>query len=321
MGRIVFLGDANLDLVLRVSGLPPGGGEAEAAGGGIRIGGCAVNAACWAAWLGEEAVLWARIGGDLPGDRLVGELRSRGLDPRYLQRDPALPTGLVVVLVDPEGERTMISLPGANRALEVEGIEGIGASLLYVSGYALLRNRAPVLKAMASSRARGVIVVLDPGPLLPEDALAEAIPAVDVVLGGIRELGGGPERLLELGVLEVVVKLGAGGCGYFSPGKGFRIPAYPLGEAEDTTGAGDAFGAGYVCGFLGGLSPEARCLLGGLLGALAATGAFPPAVPQEKAEELIGRLMRFRPDLSPHLEEVRGFLRRRDPWKSGGSSG
>ncbi len=297
------------------------GGEVEAAGGEARIGGCAVNAARWASWLGEEAVLWARIGGDLPGDRLAGELRSQGIDLRYLQRDPALPTGLVVVLVGREGERTMISLPGANRALEVEGIEGIGASLLYVSGYSLLRKWAPVLKAMVSCRARGVIVVLDPGPLLPEEKLAEAIPAVDAVLGGIRELGGGPERLLELGVPEVVVKLGAAGCRYISPGKEFHIPAYPLGVPEDTTGAGDAFGAGYVCGLLGGLSPEARCLLGGLLGALAATGALPPAVPREKAEELMGRLMRLRPDLSPHLEEVRGFLRRRDPWRSRGSSG
>ena len=152
--------------------------------------------------------------------------------------DGARPTGTCIVLVEPGGERTMLPDPGANDAPLPEIPAG---SHLHVVGYALLRDgpRASALAAIERARAAGMTVSVDPSSW----ALIRpgAIPEVDLLLPNEREAEVLGERD------GMVVKLGAGGARWGS----VRVPAAPV-EVVDTTGAGDAFAAGFLSARLAG---------------------------------------------------------------------
>jgi ribokinase len=173
------------------------------------------------------------------GRAAIEELRAAGVEVR-VEVDRERPTGTCVVLVEPGGERTMLPDPGANDAPAPEIPVG---DHLHVVGYALLRggSRASALAAIARAQAAGMTVSVDPSSW----ALirADAIPEVDLLLPNEREAE-------VLGEREgMVVKLGAGGARWGS----VRVPAVAV-DVVDTTGAGDAFAAGFLGAWLDGAS-------------------------------------------------------------------
>src|SRR5438445_2544317 len=106
----------------------------------IRIGGGgqAANFCAWAASLGEPARLLTRVGGDAIGSRLVAELEQGGVDVRAVWAEE--PTGVIAVLVGPDGERTFARQAGASTRLRPEDLEPgwlEGVRLLHLPGYAL----------------------------------------------------------------------------------------------------------------------------------------------------------------------------------------
>jgi len=163
--RIVVVGDVMVDVVARLSGPLASASDAPAT---IRFhgGGSAANAAAWLAAVGAEAVLIGCVGDDERGRRALGELRMAGVDAR-LAVDPDLPTGTCLVLVGPDGERTMVPDADANDALKDEDLpEELlePGGHLHVAGYALLRNgsRPAARDAIARASTAGMTVSVDP---------------------------------------------------------------------------------------------------------------------------------------------------------------
>jgi ribokinase len=241
--RLVVLGDLMVDVVARIAD-PLAHGSDTPAQISVQGGGSAANTAAWAASIGTDVALVCRVGDD---ER--GRARLPGVDVRAAV-DPEKPTGTCIVLVEPGGERTMLPDPGANDGPLPEIPLG---DHLHVIGYALLRDgpRASALAAIDRARAAGMTVSVDPSSW----ALMRpgAIPPVDLLLANEREaerLDGG----------EIVLKLGAGGARWGD----VQVPAEPV-EVVDTTGAGDAFAAGFLSAHLGGAAPrealEAGCRL------------------------------------------------------------
>jgi ribokinase len=236
---LVVLGDLMVDVVTRTSG-PLARGSDTPAQITVQGGGSAANVAAWAAWLGAPVTLVCRVGDDERGRAAVTELR--GVNVRATM-DPERPTGTCVVLVEPGGERTMLPDPGANDGPLPEIPLG---DHLHVVGYALLRDgpRAAALAAIERAQAAGMTVSVDPSSwaLLRPDA----IPAVDLLLPNEREA-----ELVPAGA-DMVVKLGAGGARWGD----VHVAAEPV-DVVDTTGAGDAFAAGFLTARLGGAEPRA----------------------------------------------------------------
>lgn len=276
-GHVVVIGDLVTDVMVRLAEPPAPGSDAEAE---VRFGGggSAANVACWLATTGVEVVLVGRIGADAAGEARRSELRDAGVACR-LAVDVARPTGAIVVLVDDTGERTMLTDRGANRALAttdlpVDLIER--AAWLHLSGYPLLEetSRPAALDALARARAAGVRTSVDPSSRNPLAAVGPErfrgwTEGVDVLLPNLAEaqlLAGHDEpetavRALATAYDEVVVTLGAQGC-LWSDGR--ETLALPAGDARvvDTTGAGDAFAAGYIAASVMSGDPKTRCRRG-----------------------------------------------------------
>jgi sugar/nucleoside kinase (ribokinase family) len=255
---LVVLGDLMVDVVARIAGSLAHGSDTPAHIS-VEGGGSAANVAAWAASLGTPVALVCRVGDDDRGRAAVAALA--GVDVRAAV-DPERPTGTCVVLVEPGGERTMLPDPGANDGPLPEIPLG---DHLHVVGYALLRDgpRASALAAIERARAAGMTVSVDPSSwalLRPG-----AIPAVDLLLPNEREA-----ELLDGG--EMVVKLGPGGSRWGD----VQVPAEPV-AVVDTTGAGDAFAAGFLSARLQGAGPrealEAGCRVAAR--AVAQVGARP----------------------------------------------
>jgi ribokinase len=295
VSQIVVLGDLMVDVVCRLDGPIAPGSDAPA-----RIefgyGGSAANVAAWLTVAGVRPALVGRIGSDERGRAAEAELRAAGVDTR-LAVDAEHPTGTCVVLVGPDGERSMIPDPGANDRLAGDDLPddllATGAHL-HVAGYALLRrgSRAAARAAIERACEQGMSVSIDPSSaslLSPAflDALGGAallMPNVEeaAVLSGEQDAERAASALVER-VPEVVVTLGAEGA-LWTDGRSLRrVAAAPAsGPVLDTTGAGDAFAAGFLAARLSGARPEAALSAGCRIAARAVR--TPGAHPEHSGE-------------------------------------
>lgn len=261
----------------------------------LTAGGSAANTAAWLAATGTPTVLVGRVGVDLAGDAAVSALERVGVMVR-LARDPHRATGTCIVLVSPEGERTMIPDAGANAGLARSDLPAElldGSTHLHLSGYAFLNegSRDAALHALQVARAAGSSVSLDAASAGPIRAVGarrflDWVSGVDTLLANADEaqaLTGlaDPEaaaRALTASFPAVVVKLGAQGAVWAARGHEavVRVAALPV-EVVDSTGAGDAFAAGWLPVRLAAGDPAAALAAGCALAARAVTrvGARP----------------------------------------------
>jgi sugar/nucleoside kinase (ribokinase family) len=269
--RVVVVGDLLYDMLARVDGEVRLGTDTfipvRAAGGGS-----GANAASWLAASGVETHFVGRIGDDVFGDFLEGDLREAGVR-TYLARDPSLATGKVFVLVDGAGERTMITDRGAVENLNPGDLprKVFDEGHLHLVGYTFSggSRRETAFEALRLARDAGMTVSVDPStiPMLedikPERFLAWTRNA-DLCFPNLEEgsllAGTGDPDQIAQNLLDyyqaVVLKLGAKGALYAdAEGRRSRVPAAQA-RVADTTGAGDALCAGFLSTWLAGAAPE-----------------------------------------------------------------
>ena len=217
---------------------------------------------------------------DLLGNRLA----DAGLRVRRLPG-----TGLVVVLVDATGERTMLPSRGANAGLRADDVTGAldvvaafpgGMPHVHVSGYVLLDggSRAAGLAALDSARRRGWTTSVDPqaAALVREVGAATFlgwVHGVDLLLPNAAEahaLGGIDAMLAAVGA--VAVTDGAAGARWYAAGGLAGEVAAQRVEAVDTTGAGDAFNGGLLAAWVAGADPQAALAAGVAAGTAVVAG-------------------------------------------------
>ena len=141
MTKILCLGDIMLD-VTAVVGAPISQGVETRASISTQGGGAAANVASWLAVKGTEAFLIARVGDDAAGRTVLSELDSYGVQHSNTVI-PEAKTGVVVVLVDALGERTMFPDSGANSGLSLSDLPDLdGFDAVYLSGYPLVNPKS-----------------------------------------------------------------------------------------------------------------------------------------------------------------------------------
>ena len=282
---IVVIGDLMLDVVAAHE-QPLAPGSDSAAKTQLLPGGAGGNVAGWLAHAGAPVALIARTGDDAFAAAATGGLD--GVDLR-IKRVAGETTGICVVLVDRDGERTMLPDAGANSALlpdDVAAADVASAAWVHVSGYTLLNpgSREAGCAALAAARRAGVRASVDVASAAPLQALGgkeflRLTEGTDLVFCTVDEaevLVGTRDPDLALARLtgsygEVVLKLGALGARWSREGAADVSvgAATPSGPVVDTTGAGDAFCAAYLDTALSGGSSADALAAGCTAGAAA----------------------------------------------------
>ena len=287
MPQVITLGDVNTDFIAHLPYYPQPGGDGVAHHAQIYSGGSAANTALVLASCGISAGLVARVGRDALAAQALVELDDVGVDLGQIQYDPELTSGIMFIAVTPDGERTMFGYRGANVRLDpalIAPSEIASAQVLHISGYALLESpqRDAARRAVEIAYEAGVRVSLDMGVEAAQNRTSQVLdllPLVDWIFPNELEAqslighADGPramERLLGYGLEAAALKLGKMGCVIGSAEGIIAIPAFEM-QVQDTTGAGDSFGAGFIAGWLNGLNWRAIGLLANALGGLAAS--------------------------------------------------
>jgi len=265
MIKVLCLGDIMLD-VTAVVGAPINQGVETRAVISTQGGGAAANVASWLAVSGTPAHLIARVGDDPAGKTVLAELDKYGVE-HSQTIVPGANTGVVVVLVDALGERTMFPDSGANSGLSLADLPALeGFTAVYLSGYPLVnpRSRSGTLDILRTVKERGLPVIFDPstvGVLLEVglNQVREWLTLVDVVILNEEEahfLSGknNPvDAATDLLTLTPLVVIKRGGQGALAQARGTQLVQIPAIDVEvvDTTGAGDAFAAGFIQSWIG----------------------------------------------------------------------
>lgn len=260
MTRVLVVGDVVDDLVVR-----PLGTITEASDTAAQIrrshGGSAANVAAWLGHLGADVRFAGRAGLD-GAKRHAAALAAYGVDAR-IAADPDLPTATIVVTLDGEGERTMYVDRAANTTLAASDLsddllDGVG--WLHLTGYSLFDDavRPAVLDLAERARERGCGISVDPSSVgfLTGCGVApflDWVAGADVLLPNLPEaqfLTGesDPERAaasLAARFPTVVVTQGTDGA-VLADADGLRRATASPTDVVDTTGAGDAFCAGFL---------------------------------------------------------------------------
>ncbi|WP_428815138.1 PfkB family carbohydrate kinase [Streptomyces albus subsp. chlorinus] len=272
--RLVLAGSVIVDMVLRIPRLPERGGDMLASHAARAVGG-GFNVLAAARRLGLPAVYAGGHGTGPFGDLVRTALDAEGVTP-LLAAHPGRDTGYCVVLVDSDGERTFVTAPGAESELgPAEARQVAGAprpgDLVQLSGYGLAHpGSADRLTELAATLPEGVVLSLDPGPLVADlepARLARVLERVDWLSCNRREAGlltGLADGAAAAGELSRRLRPGAGvlvrgdvdGCWLVAAGDGaVHVPGRPV-RAVDSNGAGDA----HVGAFLALLGRGARPL-------------------------------------------------------------
>lgn len=280
--RLVFAGEAIVDVVMRVPALPQRGGDALATSAEITAGG-GFNVMAAAARQGLPVRYAGGHGTGQWGDVIRAALAAEGiglLRPPDQERD----TGFDVAFVEPDAERTFVTHLGAETVRGPRAWDAVRTEpgdAVYVSGYGLVPPESgPALGDWAASLPSDVLLFMDPGPLVAQIPAAVLDPVLarcdwlscnhreaallsNTRLSGASPAGppGGPaavtRRLLARGAAaNVLVRAGAAGCyvALLASSDVVHVRA-PKVTAVDSTGAGDAHSGVFLAALADGLSP------------------------------------------------------------------
>ncbi|AVR97541.1 ribokinase [Pseudoduganella armeniaca] len=278
---IVVIGSINMDLVLRVARMPLPGETLT--GGAFRTipGGKGANQAVACARLGRTPVAMVGcVGDDAFGATLRTALATDGIDVSHVSVLPGVATGVASILVDAQGQNSIVIAGGANDLLTPALVDA-ALPLIARASIVVLQLETPldtVRHAIAVAHGLGKTVVLNPAPAatLPAGVLAQVDYLVPneieaaMLLGADTAVQPAAAALRAAGCGNVLVTLGAKGVHASLADGSHDFPACAV-DAVDTTAAGDTFIGGFVAALAAGADPASAIDLGQRAAAIGVT--------------------------------------------------
>lgn len=282
--KIVVIGSANMDMVVKTAQIPKAG---ETVLGGEFLqsrGGKGANQAVAAARLGAEVTFVARLGKDHFGQESFEAYKKEGVITEYIAWDAEMPSGVALILVDSAGENIICVAPGANGKLSTQDILK-AEEVIRSADCVLLQLEIPLTTveyAIRLAEKYHVRVVLNPAPMARLSK--EVLKMVDVLVPNELEAtalaGKSVTQPMDLastvkkkfGIQNVVVTMGKEGAVIsesHNPSP-IKVPSFRV-KPVDATGAGDAFVGGLAVSLAHGNQLEDAVLYANAVGALATT--------------------------------------------------
>ncbi len=293
------VGSANLDLVFRSARLPRPGETILGREFTTHPGGKGANQAVAIGRLGGDVLFVGCVGADVFGETLRQSLADAGVRMEALSVEPDVATGTACILVDDEGMNSIVVAPGANDRLTPLRVR---QAAMPEAAVVLAQLEVPLEAVETAAEAKRFVLNPAPARALPGALLArcEVLTPNELELEALTGVaatddeacGQGGRKLLDQGVRNVVVTLGARGSYWVSPAGGRHFPA-PRVEAVDTTAAGDAFNGALALFLAEGRDLPNAIALANCVGALSTTrpGAQASMPTREALRALAGPLL------------------------------
>ena len=310
--KVTVVGSLNIDLVCHATRRPGKGETIIGDAFDIFTGGKGFNQATAAARLGAEVTLVGSVGADPFGEMLLAATENEHIDSRFVTKRTETGTGVATIVIEPDGDNSIIVVPRANMALTTVDIDA-AADTIADADVLLLQLETPVAAsehaaeiAKDSRKNGGTIVILNPAPAqpLPDSLLAY----VDILtpnqseaelLSGMRvsndeETHNAAKvlraRMVDTATAAVVLTLGKQGALILTATISERVPALSV-NAVDTTGAGDAFCGALATALASGETLHTAIAFANAAGAAAVTvvGATPSMPTRAKVDLLMSQ--------------------------------
>lgn len=261
MNKICVLGSMNMDLVFKVKDMPKVGETILSKSFEKIAGGKGANQAVAARRSGSEVFMISKIGQDENGRELKDKLIHDEIDVRYVFEDSKEPTGMALIMVNDNGNNSIIVNSGSNMTLNSEEVrsaeETIKESDILISQFETPEDMT--IEAFKIAKKYKKITILNPAPakeikdellkytdiIVPNETEAEVLTGVKVK--DLDDAKKAAKVFREKGVKFVIITLGEKGAALIGENFCEVIPAFKV-DAIDTTAAGDSF--------IGGLSSK-----------------------------------------------------------------
>ncbi|KMS98146.1 hypothetical protein BVRB_4g095330 [Beta vulgaris subsp. vulgaris] len=273
---LVVVGSANADIYVEIDRLPKEGETISAKSGETLAGGKGANQAVCGSKLSYPTYFVGQVGEDAHGKLITEALKGGGVYLDYLRNVSGAPTGHAVVMLQSDGQNSIIIVGGANMNCWPQKICDEDLEVVKNAGIVLLQREIPDsvnIQVAKAARTAGVPVILDAGGMdapLPRELLK----FVDILspneselsrLTGMRtetfeQISQAVSKCYEMGVKQVLVKLGDKGSALFVEGEEpFKQAIISAPKVLDTTGAGDTFTAAFAVALVESKSKQ-ECL-------------------------------------------------------------
>ncbi|MFX1428341.1 MAG: carbohydrate kinase family protein, partial [Promethearchaeota archaeon] len=266
---VICIGAALVDMVAQVDRYPEKDDEVFVSNLSLFSGGAAANTAYACAKLGLKTAFIGKLGrNDIFGSKIIDDFKEGNVETKLIKYSDEFDTGTAYVALDREGERRIYAYSGAANYLSEEDIieeEVTNTNLLFLSS---LKNIESFIKAALIGKKNKIPIILNPGMLIIEQSLPKIenlIKAIDVLIISQREfkiltkfkkkilnpktVKEDSNKIFSSGVSAIIITMGKSGALIVTPEIADLIPAIKIDNVIDTTGAGDAFSAGFIYGF------------------------------------------------------------------------
>jgi sugar/nucleoside kinase (ribokinase family) len=260
MSRFLCIGDAALDVIVKMQTEIHVGSDTTSQIS-MHGGGAAANTATWLADLGHDVYFSCRLGDDAAGRAIASEFDQWDIEYRkeFLAKEK---TGVVVVLVNNTGERTMFPDSGANSRIDEKNLPPlVGFDAAFLSGYSLFNplSTSGVLRMISMIKTANIPLIFDPASVgtmtaFGRQRVLEILPLMDIALmnedearfiTATNDLKSALAFLTSMIPMAVIKTGSSGAIGQLRDGAPIETRTEAI-TAIDTTGAGDAFAAGFI---------------------------------------------------------------------------
>jgi len=251
---ITVIGSLNMDLVTVTEKMPRVGETLVGKEFKQIPGGKGANQADAIAKLNGKVKMIGKVGDDGFGDKLIKSLKTDGVHTKYIKKEQNTSTGIATIMVNREGDNSIVVVPGANFKLTIEDIdESIEA--IRESDIVVVQLETPietVKYSLKKAKEHEKYTILNPAPAIKLDD--ELIGLIDLltpneteleVLSGVKikkeeDILKASKVLMDKGVKELIVTMGGKGCLYIDSKESKTYPSHKV-DVVDTTAAGDSF--------------------------------------------------------------------------------
>ncbi|MHA1279907.1 MAG: carbohydrate kinase family protein [Candidatus Helarchaeota archaeon] len=284
MKDILAIGAALVDMVALIDKFPGVDEEVFVPKLELMGGGSAANFAIACARLGLKTGFIGKLGNDPFGSKLIRDFEEENIDIQGIVYTSDIPTGVCYAAVDKKGNRILYAFSGAANVLEPEDLDEAYLRSFRIIHLASLKNLRPLLKAAQLVETHEPRVCLNPGALIVDQGFDQVEPLlnlIDIFIGSqgevkrlfqTKDLSKGVKKLLQYVEIAAITQ-GEDGSLIATADNRIKIPAKNV-KVVDTTGAGDAFSAGFLYGLLHYNFDDMKLELCGKLGNIAAASCI-----------------------------------------------